>query len=141
MCPTAHRAAAVSVVSILMLAAGAGCSAEPLPSWQLIGIPTQTAGPILDLGPRTCPLALLEGTLVRHAEAGLAVQGDALSEPRIVVWPHGWVARDAGDLRELLDEGGRVVAREGDLVSAGGGFVPPNDWFYPCGEITFTAGS
>ena len=59
--------------------------------------------------------------------------------PAIVIWPHGWVARDVGGVRELIDGSGRRVAIEGDRFSAGGGFNPPNDWFQPCGDITFTA--
>jgi hypothetical protein len=129
------------VVLLALAAVVAGCSADATPPQGLIGIPTQSPGPILNLGPQECPLALLEGTLVRHDGAGFAVQGDPLFEPQIVVWPHGWFARDAGDVRELLDAGGHVVAREGDRFSAGGGFYPPDNGFRPCGGITFTPGS
>ena len=80
-----------------------------------------------------CPAALLEGTLVRHEQAGLAVQGDPNFPPTPVMWPHGWVARDMDDVRELLDADGRVVGREGDFVSAGGGMNLADTAFVPCG--------
>jgi hypothetical protein len=128
-----HRVLACSLV-VLALAA---CGGDPAPV-DLVPIPTQTPGPLLNLGPAACPAALGEGTLVRHDEFGLAVQGDPLFPPFVVVWPNGWVARDVDGVRELLDGSGRVMGREGDHFSAGGGYYPPNDWFHPCGEMTFT---
>jgi len=123
---------------VLLLVA---CVGGASPSDALIAVPTQSPPPALQLGPQACPLALLEGTLVRHDEAGMAVQGDPAFPPTIVVWPHGWAARDAGDVRELLDEHGQVVGREGDRFSAGGGSFPPNDWFHPCGPIELLPGT
>jgi hypothetical protein len=120
---------------VLLLAA---CGGEPAPDSQLIAVPTRV--PDFPFGPEACPAALLEGTLVRHVEAGVAVQGDPLFSPSIVVWPHGYIARDAGATRELLNGSGAVVAREGDFFSAGGGFYPPDDRFVPCGSIEFRAG-
>jgi hypothetical protein len=114
------------------------CTGEPQPSQELIAVPTQSPGPLFNLGPHGCPAALLEGVLVADEETGFVVEhADGFSVP--VVWPHGYVARD-GDPRELLDDSGRVVAREGDHFSAGGGSFPPNDWFYPCGEMEFRPG-
>lgn len=130
---------AASLVATLILAfVLAACSGGPAPSFDLVAIPTQSPGPFLDIGPQACPAALLEGTLVRHDAFGLAVQGNPLFPPSVVVWPHGWVARDVAEVRELLDADGRVRAREGDGFWAGGGFYPPDDWFYPCGAVTFT---
>jgi hypothetical protein len=124
-----------SVALVLLLG---GCGSEPAPSVDLVAVPTQTAPPLIDLGPLACPAALLEGVLVRHEEAGLAVQGDPNFPPTPVLWPHGWVARDMHDVRELLDAAGRVVGREGDFVSAGGGMNATDTAFVPCGppEIT-----
>ena len=141
--PPARPAGMRTRVALVALAASvlAACAAEPQPSVELIAVPTQSPGPFLDLGPSGCPGALLEGTLVRHDEAGVAVEMDPNLPPAVVVWPHGWSARDVDGLRELLDDGGRAVAREGDRMSAGGGFYPPRDWFTPCGDITFTTGS
>jgi hypothetical protein len=129
-----------SLLALAMLAGAAGCVArEPSPSVELIPVPNQSRGPILQLGPPACPGALLEGTLVRHQEAGLAVQGDPQFPPHVVVWPHGWVAREADGVLEILDDLGRVIGREGDHFWAGGGYYPPNDWFHPCGQIEITA--
>jgi uncharacterized Zn-binding protein involved in type VI secretion len=126
-----------TLVLALVVPLGA-CGADPTPSAQLIAVPTQTPAPPIDLGPRACPTALLEGRLVRHDEAGVAVQGDPNFPPSVVAWPHGWAARDVDGVSDLLDADGRVVAREGDFVSAGGGAFPPHDWFYTCGDIEFT---
>jgi hypothetical protein len=132
--------AAISVLLCGTLAACAGgAPPSPEPGTALIPVPTQSPPPPLELGPVACPAALLEGTLVAHEEVGMAVEGEFGRAPAIVVWPHGWAARDVDGVRELLDAEGRVVAREGDFVSAGGGSFPPNDWFHPCGEITFRA--
>jgi uncharacterized Zn-binding protein involved in type VI secretion len=125
-------------ISALVIAVLVGCAADPAPATDLIAVPTQTPGPPIDLGPQACPTALLEGMLVRHDEAGVAVHGDPNFPPSVVAWPHGWAARDVDGVRELLDADGRVVAREGDFVSAGGGAFPPHDWFYPCGDIKVT---
>ncbi len=102
-------------------------------------VPVPTQEPQFPVGDVACPGALLEGTLVDHPGAGLAVQGDPLFPPYVVVWPHGWVAADVDGERLLLDGSGRIVARVGMTISAGGGFYPPNDAFHPCGEITFGA--
>jgi hypothetical protein len=127
----------ILVLAVLVAALGA-CAATPAPAGELIPVPTQSPPPAIAIGPEACPTALLEGRLVRHEELGVAVQGDPNFPPSIVAWPHGWAARDVDGTRELLDADGRVVAREGDLVSAGGGSYPPRDWFHPCGPIEFT---
>jgi hypothetical protein len=127
-----------TVHSVALALLVAGCAAAPVPSSELVPVPTQSPPPFLDLGPRACPTALLEGVLVRHDEAGMAVQGDPNFPPTPVMWPHGWAARDVEGVRDLLDADGRVVGREGDFVSAGGGMNAANTAFVPCGtpEIT-----
>jgi hypothetical protein len=55
---------------------------------------------------------------------------------RKVLWPHGYTARrEAGGL-VLYDAGGSVVAREGDVVSIGGGETGSDGPWLACGDIT-----
>ena len=127
------------VLGVALLASA--CDASPEPSGDggaragLVAVPTQEPRPPFEPEPQVCPMALLEGRLVPHPDFGVAVQGDPNFAPAVVVWPHGWTARDADGVRELLDADGNLVAREGDFVSAGGGAYPPRDWFHTCGPI------
>jgi len=133
------RTKAPPAVTLLLALVLVACAEQPRFSFELIAVPTQSPGPFLVTGPQECPAALLEGTLITHDQAGLAVQNDdPLIPPSAVIWPNGWAARDIGSTRELLDGNGTVVAREGDRVRAGGGYGPPDDSFTPCGDITFT---
>jgi len=112
------------------------CTALP-PAIELIAVPTQSPVPVIELG-RGCPAALLAGTLVADDEAGFVVE-PLEGHVSAVIWPHGYVARDA-DPRELLDGAGSVVAREGDHFSGGGGWLGPTDeaGFTVCGGFTIT---
>ncbi|HEY6607689.1 MAG TPA: hypothetical protein VI277_00690 [Candidatus Limnocylindria bacterium] len=66
-----------------------------------------------------CPGALLEGELLRDDASGFLVRhAEGFITP--VAWPEGYSVRE-GERRELLDPGGSVAAREGDLVALGGG--------------------
>jgi hypothetical protein len=129
----------VAPLAIPLIAASlAGCSGAPVPSFELVPVPTQSAAPFPNLGPAECPGAVIQGALVSHDETGVAVDMGPNAPLVIIVWPHGWVARDVDGVRQLLDGAGRIAAREGDRVEAGGGFYPPRDWFHVCGEITVT---
>ena len=121
-------------------AASPEASADDGPRIAVIAVPTQEPRPAFEPEPQACPMALLEGRLVRHPEFGVGVQGDPDFPPAIAVWPHGWTARDVDGIRELLDADGNIVAREGDFVSAGGGSYPPRDWFRTCGPIEVRRG-
>jgi hypothetical protein len=104
------------------------------PSGDLIPVPT--SAPTGLLGPTACPAALLEGELVADTEFGFVVaHADGFTSA--VTWPHGYVARDA-PRRELLDDSGRVVAREGDLVALGGGEGSAGPGFVVCGQLDVT---
>jgi len=117
-------------IALLLVAA---CSEPGAPAADLIAVPTQTEGPLVQVGPQACPAALLEGELVPDEEFGFVVaHPDGLSSP--VTWPYGYVARDA-ERRELLDETGRVVAREGDQVALGGGEGQQGPGFVVCGQL------
>ncbi|HSI99887.1 MAG TPA: hypothetical protein VLA59_05835 [Patescibacteria group bacterium] len=121
------------LVSLALLALVlAGC-AGPAPA-DLIPVPT--SAPTGLIGPTACPAALLEGELVADDQFGFVVaHADGFTSA--VTWPHGYVARDA-PRRELLDDSGRVVAREGDLVALGGGEGTAGPGFIVCRQLDVT---
>ncbi len=79
-------------------------------------------------------LARIQGTVQLGSEAGcpgLDVQGEFVP----VVWPAGWSVRpESSNETALVDESGAVVARTGDEVALGGGYVGPTaSWNeHPC---------
>lgn len=79
-----------------------------------------------------CMDALLGGTLTRHAQTGLGVTS-ADGQSTAVEWPFGYTSRQEGTKVALLDEAGKVVAREGDQISVGGGFG--DDMWHACGGV------
>ena len=74
-----------------------------------------------------CPVALLHGQLVPDPWWGLAVIRDGSSTATKVVWPAGYIAR-RGQVVEVLDQAGRVVAREWDHVALPGGSLDVGVW-------------
>jgi hypothetical protein len=98
---------------------------SPQAAGQLIAVPTAPPPVPAENGAIFCHQALLSGPLIAHPRWGITV-GGAPGEAPPVFWPNGYVARTAGDRLELLDEHGRVVARTGDVVSAGGGQASVN---------------
>jgi hypothetical protein len=98
----------------------------------LISIPTQAPFVRDQNGVLFCNEALLSGRLVAHPQWGIAVEGG------LVFWPNGYVGRIAGDRIELLDDKGRVVARTGDQIEAGGGQATINglDGFAVCPGVS-----
>ena len=80
-----------------------------------------------------CDLALIAGSLERHPQTGLGI-GTAGEEVTPVQWPFGYSARmDIGAI-VLVDDGGRVVAREHDRVEAGGSVAADGMWI-ACGPV------
>ncbi|GAA5148001.1 hypothetical protein GCM10023340_21250 [Nocardioides marinquilinus] len=67
--------------------------------------------------------ALVSGRLEAD-DRGCVVLADALGTGRTAVWPYGWSAEVDGGRLELRDGTGEVVAHEGDMVTASGGYVP-----------------
>lgn len=121
------------LVLVLVAVAAVGCAA-PAPAG-LIPVPTSAASGFPG-GPAACPAALLEGELVADDEFGFVVaHADGFTSA--VTWPHGYVARDA-PRRELLDDTGRIVAREGDLLALGGGQGSAGPGFVVCGQLDVT---
>ena len=89
--------------------------------------------------PDACMDALMGGTLARHALTGLGISS-ADGTQSAVEWPFRYSARVEFGRVILLDETGRVVAREGDEITVGGGFG--NQFWHACAPVTVTkAGS
>ena len=83
--------------------------------------------------PQACMDALMAGSLERHAATGLGIETSEGTTP--VEWPFGYRARLDGNAVVLLDETGKVVAREHDRVNVGGGLGAGNLWF-ACAPVT-----
>jgi hypothetical protein len=90
-------------------------------------VPGGTAAP--------CPAALIEGTLVADERQGMALDGtDGVR--RQILWPPGYtIQRDASGL-VLYDAVGSIVAREGEVVTIGGGERGSDGPWLACGDIT-----
>jgi hypothetical protein len=111
------RRLAVMLLAVVLLAACSDADDEAVAS-----IPTQPFPVGEDRPGRD---ALLVGTLRGDANQGClwlepAGVSEGLAERVSVVWPHGYAAR-FDPVPQLLDEEGRVVAEEGDVLEAGGG--------------------
>jgi hypothetical protein len=98
--------------------------------------------PTVDLRTRekpdeVCLMALGHGILVRNADSGLAMT-QANGEVMPVQWPFGYSARVALGRVVLLDEAGAVLAREGDGIKMGGGYLDEfgDPFFWSCGDVT-----
>lgn len=89
--------------------------------------------------PQACMDALMGGRLAKHAQSGLGItSADGTSSA--VEWPFRYSARVELGRVILVDETGRVVAREGDEITVGGGFG--NQFWHACAPVTVTrAGS
>ena len=117
----------------------AGCGASGAPAT------TPTPGPVATTleftirtpanEPQACMDALMGGTIVRTPASGLGLQS-AGAPVTAVEWPFGYTAAEANGRVSLLDETGKVVAREGDEITIGGGMG--NLVWYACGPVTVT---
>jgi hypothetical protein len=106
-------AAGIAAMAIL-LAVASGLISRPATSQDPTVIPLPTSELVPGMA---CNQALLEGELVIHSHWGVAVRGHDYP----IFWPKGYVGRARGDLVEILNPAGDVVARTGDVISAGGG--------------------
>lgn len=133
MAPANARIRRLLAGSLIIIAVGA-CS--PAAS-ATAGAPATAAQALIrsaPVQPDACMEALLGGTLARNAQSGLGVNGEG--EQMAVEWPFRYSARLEGGRMALLDETGRVVAREGDEITVGGGFG--NQFWHACGPVTVT---
>ena len=79
--------------------------------------------------------ALLGGRLVKSVASGLSVTS-ADGASTAVEWPFRYSAVEVAGRIQLLDETGKVVAREGDEITVGGGFG--NNLWHACAPVTVT---
>ena len=80
-----------------------------------------------------CDMALIAGSLERHPQTGLGIgtSGEAVTP---VQWPFGYSARMELSTVVLVDETGKVVAREHDRIEVGGGAGADGLWV-ACGPV------
>lgn len=132
--------AALAVLVAALMGACAGPSPSPTSTGAMpagfVALRTQESPPAGT--PEACMAALIEGTLARQAQSGVG-----LRDPRgfliQVIWPNGYAARDDAGRLVVLDASGSVVAREGDRVSIGGGYVESEATWLACGGTKVVA--
>jgi len=131
---------------LVIAAVAAGCSgaAGPSPSPTVAPSPTPNAAAFAirtaAAPPQACMDALISGRLVQHPASGLGI-GIAGSPALPVEWPFNWSARVEAGRVVLLDDTGKIAAREGDEVQMGGGqgALPGlNAIWFTCGPVTVT---
>lgn len=134
-----NRPATLAALALLAVAVAA-CSAAPAST----ASPTASSSAPANVAIRTAPVAnalcmdaLLSGTLARHAQTGLGVTG-ADGQQMPVEWPFRYSARGLGGRLVLVDDTGKIVAREGDRIQVGGGFG--NILWHACGPVTVAQG-
>jgi hypothetical protein len=115
----------VPALLVVALASAAGCAGSLLG----VNVALRTADAPAD----ACMLALMSGTLAANPQSGLGIDGS--EAPIAVEWPFGYSARNELGKLVLLDETGKVLAREGDEVEIGGGFGA-NDIWHACAGVT-----
>ena len=110
--------------------------AATLPACSSVGLPFAIRTAAAE--PQACMDALMAGSLERHALTGLGI-GVSDVEITPVEWPFGYSARMEVSTIVLVDETGKVVAREHDRVQVGGGMGPgpaPNNVWFACGGVS-----
>ena len=130
------------IAAIALSACSGGAAPSPTPSAAPSATPDGAAFAIRTAAapPQACMEALVTGRLIQVAASGLGL-GLVGSPALPVEWPFGWSARVESGRIALLDEKGRVVAREGDQVEMGGGqgALPGlNAIWFTCGPVTVT---
>ena len=133
------RRLAAGVVLTVAVAACAGTASRaptPAPTPPLatpVGERFAIRTPVVE--PQACMEALMSGTLTRNPQSGRGIMS-ADRRPTAVEWPFGYSATIASNRVSLFDKAGKLVAREGDEITIGGGFG--NLLWYACGPLTVT---
>ena len=73
--------------------------------------------------PQIMYLMLLHGTLVMDKDGYLRVNVTK-DLPALVIWPYGYLLKIEGKEIQVINDKGQIVAKVGDTVTLGGGFVP-----------------
>jgi hypothetical protein len=73
--------------------------------------------------PQIMYLMLLHGTLVMDKDGYLRVNVTK-DLPALVIWPYGYSLKIEGKEIQVINDKGQIVAKVGDTVTLGGGFVP-----------------
>ena len=102
--------AGIGAMVVLVAVASGLIFGSPSPDPDHVPLPTTD----LVLG-MECNAAELQGELAVDDGSSLTVHG------KRILWPMGYVGRVRGDVIEVLDPAGLVVARTGDVISVGGG--------------------
>ena len=76
--------------------------------------------------PQELMLALLPGTLVMDKDGYLRVNVTEDLQA-LVIWPHGYSLKIEGKEIQIINDKGQIVAKVGDTVKLGGGFVGVSD--------------
>ena len=79
-----------------------------------------------------CNMARVSGILAVDSQVGVGL-ADGNGVVRRVIWPFGYSARREQAGVVLIDDTGRIVAREGQRIETAGGFGGADDVAYPCG--------
>lgn len=80
-----------------------------------------------------CPTALLGPVRVATAGEDLIVVSIDTGDPVRVLWPSGWAAWRLSGRAELVERGGGIMGREGDVIPARfGGGEDGNGVFHVC---------
>ena len=125
---------AVLLVTSTAACAGTGPSESPVlsPAATPGAIALRTQEPQPAGTAIACPAALIEGTLVRDDQSGVALR-DPQGQVRQVIWPNGYSAREDDGRLAVVDASGMVLAHEGDRVMIGGGEIDADGTWLGCG--------
>lgn len=127
----ARRLMVVPLVIVAVAACSPAAPASPSPAATAQAFQLRTAA----AKPQACMDALIGGKLARHARSGLGITAvDGVQTP--VEWPFRYSAWLVDGRVVLHDETGKLVAREGDEITVGGGFG--DLLWYACAPVTVT---